>query len=255
MLPTLAKAPLDSCAMPSAIMFDSHMHTPLCNHAVGEPEAYAEHALKMGLKGIIFTCHSPMRGDWWVRVRMRVDQFQQYVAMVLRCKEAFKGQLEVRLGIESDWFPGFEDWIAELHQMAAFDYCLGSVHWHGPAYLEKFESTTTREKFRQTYFDHLAVAAESGLFDCLAHPDLIKNYRCESWDFREMQPSIESSLDRIAKTGTHMELNTSGLNKVFPEMNPSQDMLQLMQERGIPVVIGSDSHSLWRISKLWAMSR
>lgn len=235
-------------------MFDSHMHTTLCNHAVGEPEAYAEHAVGMGLKGIIFTCHSPMRGDWWVRVRMRVDQFEQYLAMVQRCKQAFHGQLEVRLGIESDWFPGFEDWIAELHQMADFDYCLGSVHWHGPDYMERFESKVKRDEFRQIYWDHLATAAETGLFDCLAHPDLIKNYRCETWNFQEMQPYIEKSLDRIAKTGKHMELNTSGLNKIYAEMNPGQDMLQLMQQRGIPVVIGSDSHKPTRVGENFSLA-
>ena len=45
-----------SPARPSVpTLFDSHMHTPLCKHAVGEPEDYAEQALAEGLKGIIFT--------------------------------------------------------------------------------------------------------------------------------------------------------------------------------------------------------
>jgi hypothetical protein len=42
-----------------ALFYDSHMHTPLCKHAWGEPEEYAQQALKAGLKGIIFTCHCP----------------------------------------------------------------------------------------------------------------------------------------------------------------------------------------------------
>jgi histidinol-phosphatase (PHP family) len=229
-------------------MFDSHMHTPLCKHAVGEPERYAEEAVKQGLRGIIFTCHSPMPRGFMARVRMAMDQFDEYVQMVLRCQAAFAGQLEVRLGMETDWFPGYEEWIAELHGKAPFDYCLGSVHWHGPEYLAAFEQGT-REAFRQHYFDHLAESAETGFFDCLAHPDLVKNYRCESWDFEQMRPTIEASLDRIAKTGVHMELNTSGMNKLYAEMNPSVDMLRLMQQRGIPVVIGSDSHKPGRVAE------
>jgi len=45
-----------------------------------------------------------------------------------------------------------------------------------------------------------------------------------------------------------MELNTSGLNKAFPEMNPGRDMLRLMAERGIPVVLGADAHRAERVA-------
>ena len=44
-----------------------------------------------------------------------------------------------------------------------------------------------------------------------------------------------------------MELNTSGLNKTFPEMNPGVRMLRMMHDRRIPVVIGSDSHTPRRV--------
>ena len=45
-----------------------------------------------------------------------------------------------------------------------------------------------------------------------------------------------------------MELNTSGLNKAYPEMNPGPTMLALMQARGIPVVIGADAHRPERVA-------
>jgi histidinol-phosphatase (PHP family) len=228
-------------------MIDSHMHTPLCNHASGEPEEYAATALRQGLRGIIFTCHSPMPRGFWQRVRMQMDELEQYVAMVERCRAEYAGQIQVRLGMETDWFPGFEDWVAELHQKHDFHYCLGSVHWQGPEYMERF-GTGTLEDFRRTYFDHLAQSAESGLYDCLAHPDLIKNYQSDSWDFAQMRPIIADSLDRIAQTGVAMELNTSGLNKLYAEMNPGPDMLAMMAERGIPVVLGSDSHRPSRVA-------
>ena len=53
---------------------------------------------------------------------------------------------------------------------------------------------------------------------------------------------LEPSLDRIAATGAAMELNTSGVLKILPEMNPSPRQLAMMCERGIPVVIGADAH-------------
>lgn len=46
-----------------------------------------------------------------------------------------------------------------------------------------------------------------------------------------------------------MELNTSGYHKIFPEMNPGSRILALMKERGIPVVLGSDSHQPERVAE------
>lgn len=234
--------------MSAPACFDSHMHTPLCRHASGEPEAYAARAVEQGLQGIIITCHSPMPDGFWPRVRMRETEFDNYVAMVDRCRNAYSGKLEVRLGIESDYFPGHEHWIAQLHQRAAFHYCLGSVHWQGPEYGAMF-NTPDERSFRKAYWQNLAASAETGLFDCLAHPDLIKNYRAANWRFHEWEEDIALALDRIAKTGVAMELNTSGAHKMFPEMNPGPQMLRMMRQRNIPVVIGSDSHLPHRVGE------
>jgi histidinol-phosphatase (PHP family) len=222
------------------------MHTPLCKHAFGEPELYAEKALAQGLAGIIFTCHSPMPGGFWPQVRMDDSQFDDYLALVERCRLAYEGRLEVRLGLESDYFPGLESWSEKLHQRADFHYILGSVHWQGPEYGAKFDPWDARG-FRKSYFENLAASAECGFYDSLAHPDLIKNYRSEEWNFEEWEDTVADSLDRIARTGVAMELNTSGLNKHYSEMNPSLPMLKMMAARGIPVVIGSDSHVSKRV--------
>ena len=238
--------------MSSLAYFDSHMHTPLCRHAVGDPDEYAERALQVGLQGIIFTCHSPMPRGFWQHVRMLENEFEEYVSLVQGCRERFLGRLDVRLGIESDYFPGFEDWIEELHASAPFHYCLGSVHWQAPEYSQKFETGNPAD-FRRSYWRNLAASAETGLFDCLAHPDLIKNYYPRSWDFAEWRDEVGEALDRIAKTGVAMELNTSGLHKAFPELNPGFEMLMMIRERGIPVVLGSDSHNPRRVGESFAM--
>ena len=229
-------------------MFDSHMHTPLCQHAFGEPEQYAERAIQQGLQGIIFTCHSPMPRGFWPHVRMSEHEFEEYVSIVDRCRKEFAGRLDVRLGMESDYFPGFEDWIKKLHDSAEFHHCLGSVHWQSPEYGGKF-NVHDETAFRRSYWQNLAASAETGLFDTLAHPDLIKNYRANDWWFEDWQDDIAAALDRIAKTGVAMELNTSGLHKIYTEMNPGPQMLRLMSERNIPVVIGSDSHHPRRVGE------
>lgn len=238
--------------MSTLSFFDSHMHTPLCKHAVGDPVEYAARGLRKGLQGIIITCHSPMPEGFWPSVRMNDAQFDEYVAMVDRARRRFAGDLEVRLGMESDYFPGYEGWVEELHQRADFHYCLGSVHYQGPEYGARYNPTDVTA-FRKSYWENLAASAETGLFDCLAHPDLIKNHRTESWSFESQEEDIAAALDRIAKTGVAMELNTSGVHKRLAEMNPGPQMLKMMCQRGIPVVLGSDSHHPDRVGEGFLM--
>ena len=80
------------------------------------------------------------------------------------------------------------------------------------------------------------------MFDCLAHPDLVKNVTPDDWDEQRIMGEIQDALDRIAATEIAMELNTSGINKVIEEMNPFPAMLREMCERKIPIVIGADAH-------------
>lgn len=229
------------------LFFDSHMHTPLCKHAEGHPIEYMRQGVEQGLAGIIMTCHSPMPNRFSHRVRMAPEQLNEYFAIVREASEEAPDGFEVRLGMESDFFPGMEKWLSELHEKADFHYILGSVHWHIPEYLDTFWRGDP-DAFRRQYFDHIAESAESGLFDCLAHPDLIKNASPDDWDVEKLRPHIETTLDRIAQTGVAMELNTSGINKAYPEMNPGPKMLRMIAERDIPIVLGSDSHVPRRVA-------
>lgn len=233
--------------MTSPLLYDTHMHTPLCKHAVGAPTEYAEVAERKGFKGIIFTCHSPMPNDAWSpHVRMRVDQFDEYLGMIADARAAWAGRVDVRLGIESDYAPGFESWLTELHGRAEFDYLLGSVHPQMREYQQAYYHNDA-VAFYKTYYDHLAMAAETGLFNCISHPDLVKTVFPKQWNLNAVLDHIRGALDRIAMTGVAMELNTSGVNKPLAEMHPSDTILAEMCVRNIPVVIGSDSHEPKRI--------
>lgn len=177
---------------------------------------------------------------------MDPSEYAQYHALIERARETFAGRIDVRAGLESDYYPGVEPWLEELHGRYELHHVLGSVHTQVGHYRRKY-FTGDFFAYQQTYFDHLAEAAETGLYDTLAHPDLVKNEAPEEWDLRRIRPFIERALDRIAATGVAMELNTSGLLKALPEMNPGRDMLVLMQTRGIPVVVGADAHRPERV--------
>ena len=232
---------LHSPQMSDPLLYESHCHTPLCKHAFGEPDEYAEVALARGFKGITFTCHCPLPDGISASVRMAPEQYDDYVAMIAATRENFKGRLDVRLGLESDYFPGVEPWLSKLHARVPLSHVLGSIHYQLFEYRRRF-FTGDVLLYQETYFEHLALSAESGLFDTLAHPDLIKNESPSDWNFTRLRPIIGRALDRIAATGVAMELNTSGVLKALSEMNPSPKQLVMMRERRIPVVIGSDAH-------------
>jgi histidinol-phosphatase (PHP family) len=242
---------MQSEGMSVPLLYESHSHTPLCGHAVGEPEEYAAMAEVRGLKGIIFTCHSPLPGGFASEVRMAPEEFDTYVAMVARAREMFAGRVDVRLGLESDYYPGVEPWLKELHARVPLHHVLGSVHYQMRDYRALFYRGDLAA-YQEVYYEHLALSAESGLFDTLAHPDLIKNEAPEKWNFEKVRPLVIRALDRIAVTGVAMELNTSGLFKALPEMNPSPSQLVLMRERGIPVVLGADAHTPRRVADGYA---
>jgi histidinol-phosphatase (PHP family) len=229
------------------LLYETHMHTPLCKHAEGLPGEYAAQAQRRGLKGIIVTCHSPMPDGFSAPVRMRPEQFDEYLALIAGAADEWRGRVEVLPGMESDYFPGMESWLEKLHQRAPFHYILGSVHPQIKEYTAKYFAGDWPE-FHQGYYNQLALAAETGLFDCLSHPDIVKNQGSEFWNVEALMPDICRALDRIAKTGVAMELNTSGLLKVIKEMNPAPAIIREIQKRGIPMTIGADAHEPGRVA-------
>jgi len=234
--------------MPEPELYETHSHTPLCKHADGLPGEYAAVAEERGLHGLTVTCHGPLPDGLSAKVRMRPSEFGAYLRLVEEARTEWEGRVDVRLGLESDFLPGLEEWADALHRKADFDYVIGSVHPHIPEYRERYHSGSWPE-FHRIYFRHLAEAAETGLYDCLAHPDIVKNLGTEEWDLEALMPEIEAALDRIAQTGVAMELNTSGRFKKVAEMNPAPSILAAMKERDIPVVVGADAHMPERVGE------
>jgi histidinol-phosphatase (PHP family) len=221
--------------------YDSHTHTSLCGHAEGEPIDYAKSAARRGLSGLIVTDHNPFASDWEAGIRMAPYEFYDYLDMINRARSAWAGIIDIRPGIECDFVPGMEKEIEAVVGLYAFDYVLGSVHCNTNSYIKRFYEGDALE-YTRLYYDHMGLAAESGFYDALSHPDVPKFMWPKLWDFDRIRPDVIRFLDRVAASGTALELNTSGLLKPYPEMNPGREMLILMKERNIPVVIGSDAH-------------
>ncbi|NBB78879.1 MAG: histidinol-phosphatase HisJ family protein [Verrucomicrobia bacterium] len=226
------------------------MHTPLCGHAVGELIEYAMRAAELGIDLITFTCHIPMESAAFGQegIRMRREQLDDYFALVADAAAAAKPfGVEVLCGIEAEVFPD----EAELEPMDAilsayhFDFVLGSLHAQCQSYLEWLSrNKVTSDAMRiDSYFRHLRDGAQSGRYDSMSHPDVIRTYGV----VREFNPVpheevIREFLQAVVEEDICMEVNTSGLNKGDFEVHPDPVILDWASEMGVKLTIGSDSH-------------
>ncbi len=230
---------------PAPLLYESHCHTPLCRHSVGEPEAYAQVALQRNLAGINITCHGPTPREWGHC--MKSFEWDEYLKICARARDEYKERVDVKTGIECDFLPSLTNYWREFLPRYELSHVLGSVHPQVDEYRRMYWNGDAFD-YQKKYFALLAQAAETGLFDTLSHPDLVKNTVVEDWNIERIMPHIERALDRIAKTGIAMELNTSGRNKRISEMNPAPTILRAMRARGIRVVVGADAHVPERVA-------
>jgi len=169
------------------------------------------------------------------------DDLDAYCAFV-------REQTDLRLGIEADFVPGAEDRMANLLEARDFDYVIGSVHFirEGAVDMDDYsvwDSGRGVEEIWRRYFQTIGEAARSGLFDVLAHPDLVKVWGPErprpEGDLRRF---YEPAIDGIAESGIAVELSTAGLRKRVAELYPAPAFLQMCLEAGAPVALSSDAH-------------
>ena len=177
---------------------------------------------------------------------MSRTQLPTYVQEILQHQQALAGQLQIRLGLEVDWYPGAEDRIVQTLADYPWDYLIGSVHeingFTVDHTAEPWKKLTAqqRDDIHQQYWIYLRAMAESGLFDIAAHLDLPKKFGYLPQ--RDLSREINLALDAIAQAGMVVELNTAGWHKRINDAYPSEAILQCCFERDIPVTISADAH-------------
>ena len=237
---------------------DYHTHTPLCHHAEGSPESYVDAALSAGLTHFGMSDHAPVMPEPFDDWRMLSSDLPGYFDLIKRARTHAAGRLEVRAGLECDWLPGCEAWIENLAGQFPWDYLIGSVHYledwdfDNPKWLGRWADSDVEQVWSH-YWKTYAEMAASGLFDILAHPDLVKkfSYRPTGDLARYYEPVIEV----IAESGKAIELNTAGWHKPCAEAYPEPEFLRLACSVGIPLVISSDAHSPEEVGRDFDLAR
>jgi len=225
-------------------LVDYHIHTKLCGHAFGEPEDYVREAIAKGLPEIGFSDHVPLLGIRDEHLSMSPEELPRYIELV-RDVQADVDEIEIRLGIEMDYFPGQMDETWELIEPYEFDYIYGSVHYidgWGFGDSRRLSSYVGRDPDATyaRYFELFCEAASEGGFDIMAHPDLVKKHGIStSLPLDELYADAASAL---READVAVEINTSGLRKTALDLYPTLPFLRACAELGVPVTLGSDAH-------------
>lgn len=225
-------------------MIDMHLHTKQCRHASGELHQYVSAARDAGLEIVAFSDHLPLPGGAETDYAMRADELDGYVRSVSALR-ASEHSPRVLLGIEADWMPDDRAHAERLLAAHPFDVVLGSIHFvdgwafDDPDLIGEYEHRDVDELWRR-YFDELRAAARSGLFDVMAHPDLVKKFGFYPED--DPRTLYEETARVFAETGVAFEVNSAGLRKPCAELYPGPDMLRALARAGVPATIGSDAH-------------
>jgi histidinol-phosphatase (PHP family) len=225
---------------------DYHTHTPLCFHAQGEPEAFVDAALAAGLTEYGISDHAPQVPEPFDDWRMLEASLPDYFLWVERARIRAAGRIPIRVGLECDWLPGCEPWIANLAARHDWDYLIGSVHYldtwdfDNPKWLGRWAESDVAEVWTR-YWKTYAQMAESGLFDILGHPDLVKKFGHTPPG--DLARYYEPAVNAIAAAGCLIELNTAGWHKPCAEAYPAAGFLELACSAGVPLVLSSDAHA------------
>jgi histidinol-phosphatase (PHP family) len=227
---------------------DGPEHTADEAFTAANAERYQEVAAERGVEVLGVSEHvhrfrqalDVWRHPFWVdSARDDLDAYCQFV----------REQTSLSLGIEADYIPGAEDRMAALLEQHDFDYVLGSVHFIGNAALDlegdwDIWRSGDVEKVWMRYFETLGEAARSGLFDVLAHPDLVKVWGDpDRVPKRDLRFYYDAAMDGIADSDVAIEVSTAGFRKPVEEIYPARAFLEMCLEAGRPVALSSDAHS------------
>ncbi|WP_127533450.1 histidinol-phosphatase HisJ [Paenibacillus kobensis] len=244
------------------MLIDYHTHHERCGHAVGKLEEYIQQGIAIGLAQLGVSDHMPLLhvdpATYYPEMAMPMDELPRYVEEAFALKEKYKGQIDVRVGLEGDYIEGSEEKIEAIIQAYPWDYVIGSVHFLGTWDITDFRQTQGWEgkdpmAVYEQYYDAVIKAAKTGLYDYIGHIDVIKRFGFKpGGDVTHLE---NAALEAVRDAGIAIELNASGLRHDCKEMFPGPRMLRYAQLLGIPITVGSDAHQPARLAQYLEQAR
>lgn len=225
-----------------------HTHTFRCGHAVGEEREYVERAAEAGMKVLGFSDHTPyiFRGSIFTPrpgIRMKPEELRGYVESLRALREEYAGRLDIRIGLEAEYYPHYFPATLEHIRECGVEYLIMGQHFLGNEVLREYSGhATSSERLLAEYVDQVLEGLGTGLFSYLAHPDLF-NY---TGDEKIYEKHYRRLARGVTQLGLPLEINLLGIRE--GRHYPDERFWQIAAEEGARAVLGADAHDPAHVS-------
>ena len=225
--------------------FNYHTHTYRCGHAYGTDEEYVLAAIEAGYKILGFSDHGPYRNLLLPRTRMSWDMLDEYVDSINTLKEKYKDQIEIHVGLETEFYPDYiEEKIALKDKV---EYLILGQHSVSPTGEGTFFRFNTDDQLLD-YAENICKGLETGMFTYLCHPDVFIYNQVEFDD--TCRTVAHMIMAKAAETDTPVEINVHGVDRGkrrFPDGSeqywyPHKEFWKIAAEYPIRCLYGVDAH-------------
>lgn len=248
---------------------DGHIHTHFCPHGTKDStEFYIEKAIKSGFTDISFTEHAPLPNGFTDPTPqkdsgMGKEQLAPYMAEINHLKKVYQKDIRIRLGLEIDFIAGYEKEIRSfLNEFgSALDDAILSVHflqvnnryfcadYSKEVFMELAAASGSVEAAYQLYYDAVEASVHSDLGQFkparIGHPTLIHKFQLAHGEQIDDSARIQKVLQLIGENGLELDVNGAGFSKPdCLEAYPPLAFIEYAKSLGIPLVFGSDAHSV-----------
>jgi histidinol-phosphatase (PHP family) len=182
---------------------------------------------------------------------MAPEETEEYYASIRALGEKYAGQIELHVGFETEYFRS--SWKDEVEFLKKHppEYLILGQHYVDFEHLNGRQGNHSdrgkalcddRERIKP-YADIVIEAMSTGLFSCVAHPDVLTyTGKEQEYYLSEMARIIEAS----KKYDVPLEYNLLG--QAMGRQYPRLDFWRLAGELGAAAVLGCDAHNPERVA-------
>ncbi|MBE5811480.1 MAG: PHP domain-containing protein [Clostridiales bacterium] len=222
-----------------------HTHTTRCKHAIGTDEQFVQAALESSFDVLGFADHAPwaFQSDYVSHCRMLPTQWAEYRQSILTLKEKYRGQIDIRLGLECEHYDRYIDQLKRWRDEGCEYFILACHFLHTEEHYPYIGISCREDDEVLRYAEETVKGIRTGLYAYVAHPDLYMMYR------DELSPVCMEAADMICQAAKDarmpIEYNLLGL---LGEMTgrsrgyPNADFWRYILKWDNDVILGVDAH-------------
>ncbi|PRR80864.1 histidinol-phosphatase HisJ family protein [Clostridium vincentii] len=224
------------------MLADYHMHTSFSDDSTYAMEDEIKKAISLGIDEICFTEHV----DHGVKTDLNCD-YIAYIKEFKRCKEIYKSQITLKLGIEFGIQVHTIDEFQKDFNQYEFDFVIFSCHQvdNKEFWTQDFQKGKTQQEYNEKYYEEILKGIKKyDDYSVLGHLDMIIRYdKAGNYPFEKIKNIVTEILTHVIAHGKGIEINTSSFRYGLKDLTPSKEILKLYQELGGTIItIGSDAH-------------